>query len=35
VGVRPDQESVGWSVIGLGGVDVDAMPPVSGGLAEV
>jgi hypothetical protein len=26
---------VGWSVIGFGGVDVDAMLPVSGGLAEV
>jgi hypothetical protein len=26
---------VGWSVIGFGGVDVDAMLPVSRGLAEV
>jgi hypothetical protein len=35
VGVRADQEGVGWSMIGVGGVDVDAMLPVSGGLAEV
>ena len=35
VGVRADQEGVSWSVIGFGGVDVDAMLPVSGGLAEV
>jgi hypothetical protein len=35
VGVRADQEGVGWSVIGFGGVDVGAMLPVSGGLAEV
>jgi hypothetical protein len=35
VGVRADQEGVGRSVIGFGGVDVDAMLPVSGGLAEV
>jgi hypothetical protein len=35
VGVRADQEGVGWSVIGFGGVDVDAMLPVSGGLAEI
>ena len=35
VGVRADQEGVGWPVIGFGGVDVDAMLPVPGGLAEV
>jgi hypothetical protein len=35
VGVRADQEGVGWSVIGGGGVDVDATLPVLGGLAEV
>ena len=35
VGVRADQQGVGWSVIGFGGVDVDAMLPVPGGLAEV
>jgi hypothetical protein len=35
VGVRADQKGVGWSVIGLGGVDADAMLPVAGGLAKV
>ena len=35
VDVRADQEGVGLSVIGFGGVDVDALLPVSGGLAEV
>jgi hypothetical protein len=35
VGVRADREGVGWSVIGFGGVDVDALLPVPGGLAEV
>jgi len=35
VGVRADQEGVGRSAIGFGGVDVDAMLPSSGGLAEV
>jgi hypothetical protein len=35
VGVRADQEGVRWSVIGFGSVDLDAMLPVSGGLAEV
>jgi hypothetical protein len=35
VGVRADQDRVGWPVIGFGGVDVDAIPPVSRGLAEV
>jgi hypothetical protein len=35
VGVRADQEGIGRSAIGFGGVDVDAMPPGSGDLAEV
>jgi len=35
VGVRADQEGVSWSAIGFGGVDLDAMLPVLGGLAEV
>ena len=35
VGIGADQEGVGWSVIGFGGVDGDAMLPVSGDLAEV
>ncbi len=35
MGVRADQEGVSWSAIGFGGVDLDAMLPVLGGLAEV
>jgi len=35
VGVRSDQERVGWSVIGCRAEHVDAIPSVSGGLAEV
>jgi hypothetical protein len=35
VGVRANQEGLGWSVIGFRGVDVDAMLSVSGGPAEV
>lgn len=34
-GVRVDQEGVRWPVIGRGGEDLDAVLPVSGGLAEV
>jgi hypothetical protein len=30
-----DQDGVGRRVIGAGGVDVDAVPPVLGGLTEV
>jgi hypothetical protein len=35
VGVRADQQGIGWPVIGVGGVDVDAGLPVPGGLAEI
>jgi hypothetical protein len=35
VGVRPDQQGVGWSIIGLGGVDLDARPPVAGSVTEI
>lgn len=35
VGFGASQEGVGWSVIGFGGVDVDAMLSISGGFAEV
>jgi hypothetical protein len=35
VGVRADQQGVGWPVIGLGGADVDARLPVPGGLADI
>jgi hypothetical protein len=35
VDVRADQQSVGGPVIGFRGVDVDAMLPVPGGLAQV
>ena len=35
VGIRADQEGVGWSLIGRGGLDVDAMLPALGDLAEV
>ena len=35
MGVRADQEGVGRSVIGVGGMDVDAMLPVLGDLAEL
>jgi hypothetical protein len=34
VGFRADQDRVGWSVLGRGGVDVDAVLPIPGGLAE-
>jgi hypothetical protein len=34
LGVRADQEGVGWPVIGFGGADVGAMLPVSAGLAK-
>jgi len=27
VAIRPDQQDVGWPVIGAGSADVDAMPP--------
>lgn len=33
MGVRADQQGVGRSPAGLGGVDVDALPPGAGGPA--
>ena len=35
MGVRADQQGIGWPVIGAGRVDVDARLPVPGGLAEI
>ena len=35
MGVRADEQGVGWRVIRLSGADVDAMPPVPGRLAQV
>jgi hypothetical protein len=35
VGVRPDQQGVGGSIIGLGGVDLDARLPVAGSVTEI
>lgn len=35
VGVRSDQQGIGWSMIRFSGVDLDAMLPFPGGLAEI